>query len=75
MKIYRLSSDYGAPSIFNPDVDEMGHIEMADLRGRGRWVAVPCRKNDIPAVIMQALQNDPIGRANLKGKFRLWDLS
>jgi len=31
MKTFRLGAVYGAPPIFNPDVDEMGYIEPSDL--------------------------------------------
>jgi hypothetical protein len=31
MKIFRMRAVYGAPPIFNPDIDEMGHVELSDL--------------------------------------------
>lgn len=31
MKTFRLGAVYGAPPIFNPDVDEMGYVELSDL--------------------------------------------
>lgn len=31
MKKLRLSAEYGAPPIFNPTPDEMGHIDIDDL--------------------------------------------
>lgn len=31
MKTFRLSAVYGAPPIFNADIDEMGYVEPADL--------------------------------------------
>lgn len=31
MKIFRLGAVYGAPPIFNPDVDNMGYVELSDL--------------------------------------------
>jgi len=32
MKIFRLGAVYGAPPIFNPDVNAMGYMEPSDLR-------------------------------------------
>jgi hypothetical protein len=32
MKTFRLGAVYGAPPIFNPDVDEMGYVEPSDLQ-------------------------------------------
>ena len=32
MKTFRLRAVYGAPPIFNPDVDEMGYMEPSELR-------------------------------------------
>jgi len=32
MKTFRLRAVYGAPPIFNPDVEEMGYVEPSELR-------------------------------------------
>ncbi|WP_155836871.1 hypothetical protein [Paraburkholderia mimosarum] len=31
MKTFRLGAVYGAPPIFNPDVDEIGYVKPSDL--------------------------------------------
>jgi hypothetical protein len=39
MKILRMSAEYGAPPLFNPHIDHMGHVELSELGISSRLLA------------------------------------